>query len=147
MAGQKEFDQLLDKIVTDAGGDLESIIIFDLSEGLPLYHNKGLKDRNLKLYSALFGEEDDIGGEAIEGFNTLNQMQKAFNNFGQKTGFGEQKSTNVNFANGKMMIYFYQAPDIPTAICFLASKEINLASINRRANQVIGEIKQKLAQL
>jgi hypothetical protein len=147
MAGQQEFDQLLDKIVKDAGGDIEAIIIFDLSEGLPLYHNKGLKDRNARLYSALFGEEDDIGGEAIEGFNTLNKMQKAFNKFGEKTEFGEQKSIHVNFANGKMMIYFYQAPDIPTAICFMASKDINLGSINRRANQVITDIKQKLDEL
>jgi hypothetical protein len=147
MAGQKEFEQLLDQIVTDAGDDLEAIIILDLSEGLPLYHNKGLKNRNLKLYSALFGEEDDIGGEAIEGFNALNKMQEAFNNFGQKTEFGEQKSIHVNFANRKMMIYFHQAPDIPTAICFLASEGINLGNINRRANQVIQNIKDKLGDL
>jgi uncharacterized membrane-anchored protein YjiN (DUF445 family) len=146
MAGQKEFDQLLDKIVEEAGGDLEAIIIFDLNEGLPLYHNKGLKKRNATLYAALFGEGDDIGGEAFEGFNTLNKMQKAFNKFGEKTEFGEQKSIHVNFANGKMMIYFYQAPDIPTAICFMASKDINLGSINRRANQVITGIKQKLGE-
>lgn len=148
MAGQKEFDQLLDKIVEDAGGDIEAIIIFDLTEGLPLYHNKGLKDRNLRLYTALFGEGDDgDGGEAIEGFATLNKMQDAFNNFGQQTEFGNQKSMLVNFASGKMMIYFHQAPDIPTAICFMASKEINLGSINRKVNQVIQEIKNKLGDL
>gem|GEM_PF-3707016 len=150
MAGQKEFDQLLDKIVEEAGGDIEAIIIFDLTEGLPLYHNKGLKDRNLKLYAALFGEGDDMGeegGVAIEGFATLNKIQEAFNNFGEQTEFGNQKSMLVNFASGKMMIYFHQAPDIPTAICFMASKEINLGSINRKVNQVIQEIKNKLGDL
>ncbi len=141
---QKEFDKLLNEIVQKAKGDLEAIIIFDLSEGLPLYHNKGLKDTKPNLYSALFGEGEDAGGEAIEGFNTLNEMQEAFNNFGEKTAFGEQKSINVNFAKGKMMIYFHQAPDIPTAICFMASEDINLGSINRRANQSINEIKTKL---
>ncbi|WP_052345277.1 AAA-like domain-containing protein [Planktothrix rubescens] len=147
MAGQKEFDQLLDKIIQDADGDLEAILIFDLSEGLPLYHNKGLKDRNPRLYSALFGEGDDIGGEAIEGFNTLNQTQEAFDNFGEQTEFGEQKSIHVSFGDGKMMIYFYQAPDIPTAICFMAAKDINLGNMNRRANQAIKQIREKLGEL
>ena len=147
MVGQKEFAQLLDKIVTDAGGDIESIIIFDLSEGLPLYHNKGLKDRNAKLYSALFGEGDVIGGEAIEGFNTLEEMQQAFRNFGEKTGFKEPNYIIVNFDNGKIIIYFHKAPDIPIAICFMASTEINLGSIIRRSNKVIKEIKQKLDEL
>ncbi len=146
---QNEFDELLDNIIQKAKGDLEAVIIFDLSEGLPLYHNKGLKEKNPSLYYALFGEEknEDFGGEAIEDFMTLNKMEEAFNNFGEKTQFGKQESININFVKGKMTIYFYQAPDIPTAICFMASEGINLGSINRMANKYIQEIRKKLDEI
>jgi hypothetical protein len=154
IVAQKEFDELLNKIVKDAKGDLEAIVIFDLSYGVPLYHNKALKQSKASLYKALFGEDEDTdgedaggedtGGEAIQGFRALNAIQEAFNQFGEKTQFGEPKSINVNFAKGKVMIYFHQAPDIPTAICFIASEEINLGSIIRVANRKIGEIRNKL---
>ncbi|MDY7050722.1 MAG: AAA-like domain-containing protein [Microcystis panniformis WG22] len=138
MIGQKEFDKLLDGIVTDAGGDLESILIFDLTEGLALYGNRELKTSNPSLYFALFGDGDE-GGEAIKGFNYLLNIESALSNFGEKTGRGDLSCSIFKLKEGSMMVYFVKI-DIPIAICFIAAEGINIGNLRRHGAINISKI-------
>jgi hypothetical protein len=138
MIGQKEFDKLLDGIVTDAGGDLESILIFDLTEGLALYGNRELKTSNPSLYFALFGDGDE-GGEAIKGFNYLLNIESALSNFGGKTGRGDLSYSIFKLKEGSMMVYFVKI-DIPIAICFIAAEGINIGNLRRHGAINISKI-------
>ncbi len=85
---QEKLDVLLDETVTTSKGHLKSILIFNLENGLPLYHNKRLKSDDPELYRALFADGGDAVGEAIEGFESLSKIQEALDNFGKVTAFG-----------------------------------------------------------
>jgi hypothetical protein len=146
MIGQKEFDKLLDGIVTNTGGDLESILIFD-SEGLALYGNRELKTSNPPLYFALFGDGDedgDEGGEAIKGFNYLLNIESALSNFGEKTGRGDLSYSIFKLKEGSMMVYFVRI-DIPMAICFIAAENINIGNLRRHGVSNIRKIQDAIS--
>jgi hypothetical protein len=143
MIGQKEFDKLLDGIVTNAGGDLESILIFDLTEGLALYGNRELKTSNPPLYFALFGD-GDVGGEAIKGFNYLLNIESALSNFGGKTGRGDLSYSIFKLKEGSMMVYFVKI-DIPIAICFIAAEGINIGNLRRHGASNISKIQDAIS--
>jgi hypothetical protein len=143
MIGQKEFDKLLDGIVTNAGGDLESILIFDLTEGLALYGNRELKTSNPPLYFALFGDGDE-GGEAIKGFNYLLNIESALSNFGGKTGRGDLSYSIFKLKEGSMMVYFVKI-DIPIAICFIAAEGINIGNLRRHGASNISKIQDAIS--
>jgi hypothetical protein len=143
---QKELDVLLDEIVTTSKGHLKSILIFNLENGLPLYHNKRLKSDDPELYHALFADGGDAVGEAIDGFESLSKIQEALDNFGKVTAFGNLTYSIFKLAEGTMMVYFVELTT-PFAICFIAPDGINLGLVVTRSQAKIKEIKNELEEL
>lgn len=143
---QEELDVLLDETVTTSKGHLKSILIFNLENGLPLYHNKRLKSDDPELYRALFADGGDAVGEAIEGFESLSKIQEALDNFGKVTAFGNLTYSIFKLAGGTMMVYFVELTT-PFAICFIAPDGINLGLVVTRSQAKIKEIKNELEEL
>jgi|GEM_PF-5125180 hypothetical protein len=143
---QEELDVLLDETVTTSKGHLKSILIFNLENGLPLYHNKRLKSDDPELYRALFADGGDAVGEAIEGFESLSKIQEALDNFGKVTAFGNLTYSIFKLAEGTMMVYFVELTT-PFAICFIAPDGINLGLVVTRSQAKIKEIKNELEEL
>ena len=145
--GQKQLDELLDRIVQGSDGDLESIIIFELVDGYPLYHNKGLRSSNPDLYYALFGVgEGEVPGDAIRDFNDLNKIQKALGNFGEKTQYGDLQHCIFKLNKGTMMVYFTNL-GMPAAICFIAPEGIRVGNVNFQCQRRITELKTELEKI
>ncbi|MCZ8357364.1 MAG: AAA-like domain-containing protein [Microcystis sp. LE19-388.1G] len=143
---QEKLDVLLDETVTTSKGHLKSILIFNLENGLPLYHNKRLKSDDPELYHALFADGGDAVGEAIEGFESLSKIQEALDNFGKVTAFGNLTYSIFKLAEGTMMVYFVELTT-PFAICFIAPDGINLGLVVTRSQAKIKEIKNELEEL
>jgi hypothetical protein len=143
---QEKLDVLLDETVTTSKGHLKSILIFNLENGLPLYHNKRLKSDDPELYRALFADGGDAVGEAIEGFESLSKIQEALDNFGKVTAFGNLTYSIFKLAEGTMMVYFVELTT-PFAICFIAPDGINLGLVVTRSQAKIKEIKNELEEL
>lgn len=143
---QEKLDVLLDETVTTSKGHLKSILIFNLENGLPLYHNKRLKSDDPELYRALFADGGDAVGEAIEGFESLSKIQEALDNFGKVTAFGNLTYSIFKLAGGTMMVYFVELTT-PFAICFIAPDRINLGLVVTRSQAKIKEIKNELEEL
>ncbi|MBE9261609.1 AAA-like domain-containing protein [Microcystis sp. LEGE 00066] len=143
---QEKLDVLLDETVTTSKGHLKSILIFNLENGLPLYHNKRLKSDDPELYHALFADGGDAVGEAIEGFESLSKIQEALDNFGKVTAFGNLTYSIFKLAGGTMMVYFVELTT-PFAICFIAPDGINLGLVVTRSQAKIKEIKNELEEL
>ena len=143
---QEKLDVLLDETVTTSKGHLKSILIFNLENGLPLYHNKRLKSDDPELYRALFADGGDAVGEAIEGFESLSKIQEALDNFGKVTAFGNLTYSIFKLAGGTMMVYFVELTT-PFAICFIAPDGINLGLVVTRSQAKIKEIKNELEEL
>ncbi|MDB9428385.1 AAA-like domain-containing protein [Microcystis aeruginosa CS-555/01A07] len=143
---QETLDVLLDETVTTSKGHLKSILIFNLENGLPLYHNKRLKSDDPELYRALFADGGDAVGEAIEGFESLSKIQEALDNFGKVTAFGNLTYSIFKLAGGTMMVYFVELTT-PFAICFIAPDGINLGLVVTRSQAKIKEIKNELEEL
>jgi hypothetical protein len=145
-AEQQKLDVLLDEAVTTSKGHLKSILIFELDNGLPLYHNKQLKDDDPALYQALFAEGGDAVGEAIEGFDSLNEIQEALDSFGDVTKFGNLIYSIFRLKEGTMMVYFLNLT-ISLAICFIAPDGVNLGLVVTRSQAKIKGIKEELEDL
>jgi hypothetical protein len=143
---QKGLDVLLDGIVIGSRGHLKSILIFNLDDGLPLYHNKQLKSDDPALYQALFAEGGDAVGEAIEGFESLSKIQEALDSFGDVTKFGNLIYSIFRLEEGTMMVYFLKLT-ISLAICFIAPDGINLGLVVTRSQAKIKDIKNELEDL
>lgn len=143
---QEKLDVLLDETVTTSKGHLKSILIFNLENGLPLYHNKRLKSDDPELYHALFADGGDAVGEAIDGFESLSKIQEALDNFGKVTAFGNLTYSIFKLAEGTMMVYFVELTT-PFAICFIAPDGINLGLVVTRSQAKIKEIKNELEEL
>jgi hypothetical protein len=132
---QKELDVLLDEIVSGSKGDLKSILIFNLENGLPLYHNKQLKSDDPVLYEALFAEGGDAVGEAIAGFDSLSEIQEALDSFGDVTKFGNLVYSIFKLKEGTMMVYFFKLTT-SFAICFIAPDKVNLGLVVTRSAKI-----------
>jgi len=145
-AEQQKLDVLLDEAVTTSKGHLKSILIFELDNGLPLYHNKQLKDDDPALYQALFAEGGDAVGEAIEGFDSLNEIQEALDSFGDVTKFGNLIYSIFRLKEGTMMVYFLNLT-ISLAICFIAPDGVNLGLVVTRSQAKIKGIQEELENL
>jgi hypothetical protein len=145
-AEQQKLDVLLDEAVTTSKGHLKSILIFELDNGLPLYHNKQLKDDDPALYQALFAEGGDAVGEAIEGFDSLNEIQEALDSFGDVTKFGNLIYSIFRLKEGTMMVYFLNLTT-SLAICFIAPDGINLGLVVTRSQAKIKGIQKELEDL
>jgi hypothetical protein len=137
---QKALDVLLNEIVINSKGDIESILIFDLENGLPLYHNKQLKSDDPDLYHALFAEG------TIEGFESLSKIQEALDNFGSVTEFGSLIYSIFKLEEGTMMVYFLKLTT-SFAICFIAPDEISLGLVVTRSQSKIKNIETQLKDL
>jgi hypothetical protein len=147
MSKQQQLDVLLDEIVIGSKGHLKSILIFDLQNGLPLYHNKQLKDDDPALYQALFAEGGEVAvGEAIEGFDSLSEIQEALDSFGDVTKFGNLIYSIFRLKEGTMMVYFLNLTT-SLAICFIAPDGINLGLVVTRSQAKIKDIKNELEDL
>ena len=140
---QDQLNQLLTDVVEGATGDLEAIIIFDLDTNCPRFSNSQLKKSNPELDRALFGDEDDEGGEAIEGFDALSTIQEALNQIGEKTKFGNLDYSIFKLESGTIIVDVVEL-DIPLAICFLAPKKIKLGNVVAQYRKKIVEIKEAL---
>jgi hypothetical protein len=144
---QERLDVLLDEIVTGSKGHLKSILIFNLGNGMPLYHNRKLKSDDPDLYHALFAEGGDASmGEAIEGFESLSEIQEALDSFGDVTKFGNLIYSIFKLKEGTMMVYFLKLTT-PFAICFIAPHKINLGLVVTRSEAKIKDIKNELEDL
>jgi hypothetical protein len=132
---QNELDVLLDEIVSGSKGDLKSILIFNLENGLPLYHNKQLKSDDPVLYEALFAEGGDAVGEAIAGFDSLSEIQEALDSFGDVTKFGNLVYSIFKLKEGTMMVYFFKLTT-SFAICFIAPDKVNLGLVVTRSAKI-----------
>jgi hypothetical protein len=144
---QKELDDILDEAVTTSKGHLKSILIFNLENGLPLYHNKQLKSDDPVLYQALFAEGGEVPlGEAIEGFKSLSEIQEALDSFGDVTKFGNLIYSIFRLKEGTMMVYFLNLTT-SLAICFIAPDGINLGLVVTRSQAKIKDIKNELEEL
>ena len=143
---QKGLDDLLDEIVSSSRGHLKSILIFNLNDGLPLYHNKQLKSDDPALYQALFAEGGDAVGEAIEGFESLSKIQEALDSFGDVTKFGNLIYSIFKLKEGTMMVYFFKLT-ASFAICFIAPDGINLGLVVTRSQAKIKNIEDELKDL
>ena len=132
---QQELDVLLDEIVSGSRGDLKSILIFNLENGLPLYHNKQLKSDDPVLYQALFAEGGDAVGEAIAGFDSLSEIQEALDSFGDVTKFGNLVYSIFKLKEGTMMVYFFKLTT-SFAICFIAPDKVNLGLVVTRSAKI-----------
>ncbi|NEP43617.1 MAG: hypothetical protein F6K35_32085 [Okeania sp. SIO2H7] len=141
-----DLDQLFTQVVNDAKGDLKAIIIFNLKNGLPLYHNIELKESDPPLYNALFSGKGDASGEAIQGFDALSGIQDALNQFGEQTRFGELTSSIFNLSSGKMIVDFLEI-DIPLAICLIMPERVNLGRAVRQYDRNIVKIKEALLEI
>jgi hypothetical protein len=143
---QEKLDVLLDEIVMGSKGHLKSILIFDLESGLPLYHNKQLKSDDPDLYYALFAEGGEVAvGEAIEGFESLSEIQEALDSFGDVTKFGSLIYSIFKLKEGTMMVYFFKLTT-SFAICFIAPDRVNLGLVVTRSAK-IKEIQKELEDL
>jgi hypothetical protein len=144
---QKELDILLDEIVSGSKGHLKSILIFNLKNGLPLYHNKQLKDDDPALYKALFAEGGEVAvGEAIEGFASLSEIQEALDSFGDVTEFGNLIYSIFRLKGGTMMVYFFKLTT-SFAICFIAPSKTSLGLVVTRSEAKIKDIQKELEDL
>ena len=143
---QAGLDVLLDEIVINSKGHLKSILIFNLENGFPLYHNKKLKSDDPALYHALFADGDDTVGEAIEGFESLSEIQEALDSFGDVTKFGNLIYSIFRLKEGTMMVYFFKLTT-SFAICFIAPDGINLGLVVTRSQAKIKDIKNQLEDL
>jgi|LakMenEpi03Aug12_release.lakeMendotaPanAssembly.Ray.scaffolds.fasta_scaffold1098808_1 hypothetical protein len=141
---QRDFNNLLGQVVDDSRGDLEAIIIFNLTDGFPLFSNKQLEETHLPLHKALFTIE---AGAEETGLNDLSNIQDALNNFGKTTKSGNLEYSLFKLEKGTMMIYFYKLPDMGVAICFFAPKGINLGNVVFVARRRIEEIKAALDKM
>lgn len=144
---QEKLDILLDEIVIGSKGHLKSILIFNLGNGMALYHNRKLKSDDPDLYHALFAEGGDASmGEAIEGFESLSEIQEALDSFGDVTKFGNLIYSIFKLKEGTMMVYFLKLTT-PFAICFIAPHKINLGLVVTRSEAKIKDIKNELEDL
>lgn len=141
---QGDFDNFLTQIVKESQEDLQTIIIFNLSDGLPFFSNKQLKEKNFSLYKALYSNEE---GAEETGLNYLQNIQDALNNFGKVTDSGGLQYSIFKLDKSTMIIYYHQLPDVDVAICFLASEQVNLGNVVFLARRRIGEIRAKLDNL
>jgi hypothetical protein len=136
---QEKLDVLLDEIVIGSKGHLKSILIFNLKNGLPLYHNKQLKDDDPALYQALFAE-------GIEGFDSLSEIQEALDSFGDVTKFGNLIYSIFRLKEGTMMVYFFKLTT-SFAICFIAPSKTSLGLVVTRSEAKIKDIQKELEDL
>jgi hypothetical protein len=143
---QKELDVLLDEIVIGSKGHFKSVLIFNLDDGLPLYHNKQLKSDDPVLYQALFAEGGDAVGEAIEGLYSLSEIQEALDSFGDVTKFGNLVYSIFKLKEGTMMVYFFKLTT-SFAICFIAPDKVNLGLVVTRSQPKIKDIENELKDL
>ena len=143
---QERLDTLLNEIVINSKGHLKSILIFNLENGFPLYHNKQLKSDDPALYHALFADGNDTVGEAIEGFESLSEIQEALDSFGDVTKFGNLIYSIFRLKEGTMMVYFLNLTT-SLAICFIAPDGINLGLVVTRSQAKIKDIKNELEEL
>jgi hypothetical protein len=143
---QEKLDVLLDEIVIGSRRHLKSVLIFNLDNGLPLYHNKQLKSDDPDLYHALFADGGDAVGEAIEGFESLSKIQEALDNFGSVTTFGNLIYSIFKLEEGTMMVYFLKLTT-SFAICFIAPDGINLGLVVTRSQSKIKNIENELKEL
>ncbi|MGK7958887.1 MAG: hypothetical protein AB4063_27040 [Crocosphaera sp.] len=147
---QESFGDLLGRIVGQSGGDLQGILIFNLKDGLPLYCNNQLKINQKKLFEALFGDQEATVTNVIDtGFESLGKIQNSFKSLSEATEYGQPNYLVFKLEQGTMMIYFVSDvfPDLPIAICFLASENINIGSVIFQSRKNIGAIKAQLKNL
>ena len=144
---QEKLDVLLDEAITASRGHLKSILIIELENGLPLYHNKKLKSDDPALYQSLFAEGGEVPmGEAIQGFKSLSEIQEALDSFGDVTKFGNLIYSIFKLKEGTMMVYFLNLT-ISLAICFIAPDGINLGLVVTRSQAKIKDIQKELEDL
>jgi hypothetical protein len=125
MAQQKQnMNKFLANIVDQTGGELQSIIIFDLKNGLPLYFGNY---KNPKQQYNLIGNNDI--GDALQDFDNLKKVQKALDSFGEITNFGFLEYSIFKLNQGQLIVYFKELPDTNGAICFLAENDITLGRL------------------
>lgn len=130
-------NQILSNIHAEAK-ELESIIIFDLREGFPLYFSS----EKSQLHYALIGDNDI--GPGLKDFENINQVQKALDSFGKATKFGELNYSIFKLNHGQLMVYFYKLPDTVVAICFIAFNSITLGTLVSLGRTHIQKIKDNI---
>ncbi|MEH2454260.1 hypothetical protein [Nostoc sp.] len=133
---------MFDDIVKETNGQLQAIIIFDFSEGLPIFYSKQLKDTDPKLNYTLFGDNDI--GVALENFENLKQVSKALDSFGKTTKSGSLQYCIFMLTNRYLMVYFMKLPDITVAICFIALTDVPIDRLVDLCENKIDQIKDEL---
>lgn len=132
-------NDFLQKII-DQVAEFDSIFIFDLKEGLPLY----CVNKDPKMHDLLFDNNNDVG-IALEGFDELNPLQDALNSFGSATKYGSLQYSIFKLDDGNLMVYFHDLPDTRVAIIFLGlSKTGSLGAFINSGKAYINEIKRQI---
>lgn len=140
---EQNMDDFLATILNQVAG-LESIIIFDLTNGWPLYHD----NKDPEMHQILFGDNDI--GVALKDFTNLNQVKEALNSFGKSTQFGSLEYSLFKLKDAHLMVFFHDLPDTSVAICFLAApdkpnkKNMSIGTLVFEGKQYIQKIKDKL---
>ncbi len=142
MAGQKEFDRLLDEIVEKSGEDLKAVLIFNLKSGYVQYHNKKLEENNRDLYQILYGTGD--GGKASQNLKNFTTLQNDLDSFGEQTNLGGLDYCMFKLTKGIMVAYFLKLSDTTLAICFIAPEGIRPGIVDFHCSNNIQKIKDQL---
>lgn len=131
-----------DLIVNEINSQLQATVIFDFSEGLPIYYSKQLKDTDPKLHYTLFGNNDI--GEALENFENLKQVSKALDSFGKTTKSGLLQYCIFRLTERYLIVYFMELSDITVAICFIALTDVPIERLVDLCENKIAQFKNKL---
>jgi hypothetical protein len=133
---------MFDDIVNETNGQLEAIIIFDFSEGLPIYYTRQLKDTDKTLHYTLFGDNDI--GVALKNFENLKSLKPALDSFGKTTKFGLLQYCIFTLTHRYLIVYFMELSDITVAICFIALTDVLIDRLVKLCENNIDQIKDEL---
>lgn len=138
-----KLNHVLQEAVKGAENILKCIIIFDLSEGMAVFHNQQLKQDDPSLYQALFN--DDYNTVTMKGLQDLGTIKKALNEIGEEINYGGLKFSLFRLEKGNMMIHFLEK-EIPLAICFIAAPEGNIGSLQLLSKANMPKIERALTE-
>lgn len=135
---------MFDDVVNQTNGQLEAILIFDVSRGSPLYQIS----TDPEMRKIFFGD-NDIGdiSVALRDFGNLKQLSKALDSFGKSTKSGSLQYSIFMLEARQLMSYFYDLPHTPhttVAICFIALTDVPIDRLVDLCENKIDQIKDEL---
>jgi hypothetical protein len=138
---REQVEPLLNRLVTQSEGGINTIFIYDFAHHLILCHyTKGHQEEVKPLENQL----DSATLCLVEALTCLNQV---LNHFGKTTRFGPLKHTVFQLTRGILNLYCLDGFKVPLVLGFISEKPEGLGLFISNSNQMVNSIEAKLKEV